>query len=132
MDRRTVVAAMGTGIVSLSGCIGQVLDTGSSDSEGAPDLRVSNETSNSITATVRAVSDGEEIFSETITLEPNDEDNSNTQEYDDVVADETATITVSVEEGPEAEHEFTDESSDAQGVFIDIYADRIEFQNYSK
>ena len=132
MRRRTVVTAMGAGIVSVSGCSGQVLNAGSSDSKGASDLRVSNETSNSLTATISVDTDGEETFDETIDLESNDEQNANMKEFEDVVGDETATITVSVEDGPEAEHEFTDESSDAHGVFVDIYADRIEFQNYSR
>jgi hypothetical protein len=122
MKRRTVVTAIGASIVSISGCSGQLLGTG-----GALDLRVSNETSNSLTASISVVASDEGMFDKTISLEPN-----GGQNFADVVGDESATITVSVEDGPEATHEFADDSTEAHGVFIDIYTDRIEFQNYSK
>ena len=128
MKRRAVVTTMGIGFASVSGCVDRI--TGAVSSDGVSDLQISNQTDSSVTVTIRAVTDGEEVFNREFKLEP-DDGSSETKTFDEVAGNEPATIIVSVGDGQETKHNFTDDKQDAQGVIVRIYAERIEFQNYS-
>ena len=95
------------------------------------DLEIINNTVCERTVMIRVArpSDGEQVLNESFTLPPAESEGNNpAKTYDEVAGDgETVQIDVTVEDGPEGTHEFT-ESMDTGRMQVDIYSDTIEFQ----
>lgn len=121
-----MLSALGASLVSLTGCLGQISVT---DSENVADIQIDNETSEELTMTLRIVAGGERVLRETFTLAANGPDHFEPEKtYTEVVGTETATVRVTVENGPEGTYEFTDTELDARTLYVDIYANQIQFQ----
>ena len=121
VSRRKFAGAVFAGICGLTGCYDR----------GVADIEIANETTRELTGMIRVVrpSDGERVLDESFTLPPAEpEDYEADKTYSEVAGDgETVQIDVTVEDGPEGTHEFT-ESMDTGTMRVDIYSDTVEFQ----
>ncbi|AEH37963.1 hypothetical protein [Halopiger xanaduensis] len=117
IDRRTFLGGLSVAVVGTAGCL-------SVNSDGATDITVSNERSQTATATLRVtrLSDGARLLEDTLSL---DEDES--EAYDEVVSGARVEVQISVDDGPPETYEWSDGESDASGLFVDIEADSITF-----
>ncbi|SDZ78327.1 hypothetical protein SAMN04488065_0276 [Haloplanus vescus] len=110
---------MVAGVGSLSGC-----SMGNVD-----DITVRNETECEITGeiTVTRVDDSKQLLDDTFTLAPVEGVLRGTKkQYSNVVGAETARVHVTIRDGPEGTHEFTD-SADSRGLDVEVHPDAIEF-----
>lgn len=126
-----MLSALGVSLVPLTGCMGMVTspDSDTTESDTVADIQFDNKTSEELTVTLRIDTDGQQLLKETFTLAPGGPDDHEPEKtYMEVVGDETATVHVSVENGPEENYEFTDTEIDVRGLFVDIYTSQITFQ----
>jgi len=93
-------------------------------SEGLVDVRVKNESDDTLSATLRIVrtEDATELLDETVRLDPD-----GTAEYDDVVGKSTVEATFDVEDGPTERFEWVDGDDDSTTLTIRYEAGSIEF-----
>lgn len=123
ITRRQFVTSFGLGIGGLAGC------TAISDHQA--DIQIYNKTTTEVNAAidVEKLSDKKQLLQDSFTLPPGGPDNlSDEQTYTEVVGGSTARVHLTVHNGPEGTHEFTDEEkTDAKGLIIDILSDSIEF-----
>lgn len=119
MKRRTVVTALGAGLVSASGCSG----LGNRD---YADVRFYNNTSEALTLTLRAVADGEEVVAETLSV-PYRDTSQPEREYEEFPGTRALTVHVAVEDGPRGTHEFEDSKTDSKTLNVDLYPESVKF-----
>ncbi|MDL0125629.1 hypothetical protein PNQ92_09430 [Halobacterium salinarum] len=88
------------------------------------DLTISNKTTRARTVTVQAtrLSDSERLLDDTFVL-----DAQASTEYEEVSSGSSVKVHASVEDGPEATHEWSDGESDATGLLVSIMTDSVEF-----
>lgn len=118
--RRGFISGLSLAILGLSGCFGV-------NSGETTDISISNEASNTITASIQVtqLSDDTRLLEETVTIDVND-----TKEYDEVVSGSQVEVHVGVQDGPENTSEWSDGESDAEGLYIDINDDSITFSPF--
>lgn len=120
VSRRRFIGVLSVGICGLAGCANNSL----------ADLEIINYAMRERTVMIRVArsSDGEQVLDESFTLRPAESEGTNpAKTYDEVAGDgETVQIDVTVEDGPEGTHEFTD-SMDTGNMQVDIYSNTIEF-----
>ena len=118
--RRGFISGVSLAIAGLSGCFGV-------NSGETTDISISNETSNTVTASIRVtrLSDDAQLLDETTTIAANA-----SREYDEVVSGSRVEVHVSVQDGPVNAYEWSDGESDAQGLHVDIDADSVTFSSF--
>lgn len=105
----------------LAGCI----TDGSSD-----DIVIYNDTGRTLTVTILItnIDTDEKMIEETFTLQHEETDDKNERTYSEVSnGEKTVNIHLSVDGGPEGEHEFKDTNADSSGVAIYIEDGDINF-----
>ena len=128
VSRRKFIGVLSVGICGLAGCANNsIIDI---ENNSIADIKIINYAVRERTVMIRVVrsSDGEQVLDESFTLRPAESESDNPEKrYSEVAGDgETVQIDVTVKEGPEGTHEFTD-SMDTGRMQIDLYSDTIEF-----
>ena len=128
VSRRKFIGALSVGICGLAGCSNN--DIVDIENNSIADLKIINNTMRERAVMIRVArsSDGEQVLDESFTLRPAESEGNNpAKTYNEVAGDgETVQIDVTVEDGPEGTHEFTD-SMDTERMQVDLYSDSIEF-----
>lgn len=102
-------------------------ETAEMGSRDYADVEFFNHTSETLTVTLRATADGEEVVETTLSV-PTSDSSLEDQTYEEFSGQKTLTVHVAVEDGPSGSGEFEDSKTDSRTLHVRLYPESIEFQ----